>query len=432
MALSARAIPPDTLLGGYKIQGVLGQGTYGTVYLATKGGERFALKVADLHEAGAARKKGVLPKSPGASLLFHEYNTLVNVLGWHPSLPVVPEGCYSEGSGVRWLAQQALAGGTLGARLGERTGLPLPTVAVLALQLLDVLAHVHAAGYVYCDLNLDNVLLGGAQAARGMNACYAGARTHRGVGGRARLIACGPPPPLHHAGERAYLVDFGLATEYVAHTGGSVGAAPGARGTPLFSSPAHALLLPLSPRDDLLSLAYLLTAAAGGVQALPWAAAASDAAATAGKLAATPQALAARVPPSARAPLEAFLTAVLALDAAAAAASGVDYAALKGVWAPLAPPQGGMGWDAIPNGSGKGGKGRGGAGGGRASPGAAAAAAAQARVGSGAEAGGGGSGPGVRGRSPRGSKGAQGSPRGSAAKRSAVVKVLRSAGAGKK
>jgi len=278
----SQSLKPGQRLGSFKLGEKLGEGTYGTVYAATRASEsgRFALKVCDLHEPGAKKVKGMVPKSQGANLLFQEYNAFVNILSWHPSLPVLPDDCYGDGEGVRWLALQLLEGGTLASRLGEHTGVSLATVAILALQLLDVLAHVHATGYVYCDLNLENVMLGGPQPARGMNAFYPGARTHRGVGGRARLIAAGPLPALHAPGERAYLVDFGMATEYVAHTGARVGA-EGARGTPLFSSPSHALGAPLSPKDDLVCLGYLLAAAAGGVQALPWAAAPSDESATA-------------------------------------------------------------------------------------------------------------------------------------------------------
>jgi serine/threonine protein kinase len=396
--MSANSLAGGTFVGPFKILRKLGEGAYGSVYLAEQGKNvHYALKVCSLHEPGGKKVKGAYPKSQGATLLFHEYNCYTNIFRWHPNLPVLPEGCYGEdaGAGYRWLALQELAHGTLASRVGEHHGVPLPTVAILALQLLDVLAHIHATGFVYCDLNLDNVLLGGAQPLRGMNAHYSGARTHMGTGGAGRpprLISAGPPPPLHNPGERAYLVDMGMATEFVSHTGAAVGPGAQARGTPLFSSTSHAEGQPLSPRDDLQALCYLLAAAAGGIAALPWAAAASAEHTLALKRATTPERLAAGLPEAARKPCCAFFKAVFALKPQAAAATGVDYNYLKALWQPSAPAVGAFTWTKVPGvgsggdggGAGGGGGGGGGAGSGKKRSAVAAAPAVVVKEGGGA------------------------------------------------
>jgi hypothetical protein len=288
---------------------------------------------------------------------------------------VLPRDCFGDAGAHRWLAVQPLRATLRAAARLDAPGAPRAppwrTTATLALQLLDVLSHVHAAGWVHGDVNADNIMLGGAQPAAGRNAPLPGALTHAG---RGRGPRTGAAPPLDAAGERAYLIDFGCARPFAGV--GAAGAAPqaAALGTPLYAATSFARGAPLSPRDDLESLGYLLLAVAGGGRAaLPWGAAADAAAVDAAKLAAAPAALArgARAP-AARAALAVYFAALAAVTPAdALAPAGLDYAALKAIFAPHAAPDGRLEWD---------GGAAEAAGGGGGGGGAAAAAAAQAQA----------------------------------------------------
>lgn len=349
------SLAAGTSLGPYTIVRPLGAGNFGAVYLATRArdGAPFALKVVHLFETpGSAlyrkpSKGAPTLQSQAAGLLYQEYLAFTQHVRWHPHLPVLPQGCFGDDERAwRWLAMQPLGGGTLRTALAHGPP-PFSTTATLALQLIDVLAHVHAAGWVYVDVNADNVLFGGAQPTTGMNAPRDGARTHPGrlVGVTDRL---GPPPRSAPGdGSRAYLIDFGLARTFRGFDRKGA-AATQALGTPLYSATAFARGTRLSPRDDLESLGYLLVSAAAprGADSLPWASATSDDQVSALKLASTPASLSALVPAGApRTAIRAYLEVVHKLTPDAAASdAGPDYAELKGIFEKHAHPDGILIW----------------------------------------------------------------------------------------
>jgi len=334
--------PKDGMLGSFKIKSRLGEGTYGSVFLVEHGSSVYALKVCRLFDDGKKKRK-----SYSSTLLYQEYHMLVNRFRWHPNLPILPDQCYGDSGDYRYLALQLLEEGTLAKKVGDSSGLPLSTVALIALQLIDVLAHIHATGMVYMDLNLENVLVGAGQPPAGMNSRLPSSSTHKGVGGKARLLEAGPPPPIGKF--RVYLIDFGMATEFVTHTGLQI-VAKGPRGTPLFSSPnyGHRGRPPLSPLDDLISLGYLLVACCAGSNALPWSRATSEEEALAEKLLTTPEKLVEKAPASHQAPLLGYLKAVASADAAAAASVGLNYDLFKSFFASAAPSNGALNWDSVP------------------------------------------------------------------------------------
>ena len=321
-------------LGPFTLVSKLGAGTFGVVYHARRGEEDFALKVSPLYDAGVKKPSGgkPRPKSTAAGLLYKEYLVLSQHFGWHPALPVVPSDSFGDdGVAWRWFATQRLRT-TLRAALDGHPA-PFSTVATLAIQLIDVLAQVHAKGWVYIDVNADNVMLGGAQPLRGMNAA--------------------PPPNKGGANnasaeERAYLIDFGLATQFRGFGTSKGLLAAETRGTPLFASTGGARGEPIAPRDDLESLGFLLTYAAAGRAALPWAEQATPELVAAVKAATPVASLALKLPAGApRGALAAYwaaLASAVAPASASAPAGTVDYARLKSIFSPFANKDGRLVW----------------------------------------------------------------------------------------
>jgi hypothetical protein len=129
---SSADLPPGAVVGGHRVERVIGHGSRATVYEATQLSldRRVALKV--LHDAGlgARVQRLVWPEHPGAVRLF--------------------------GSGVSehgpWLAMQLVTAGTL---VRRRASLD---------QVAAALAQAHAQGIVHGDVSARNVLLDGRRA----------------------------------------------------------------------------------------------------------------------------------------------------------------------------------------------------------------------------------------------------------------------------
>ena len=210
-ALRASDLP--TGFGPFVLVRVLGRGSMGRVFEATRDGTPLALKV--------------IRPAIGA-----EYETFARVLAKearlgrlldHPSIVATSE--YGEHKGVPWLALELVDGVDLGAVL-ESWGALHPRVALtIASQLAQALDHAHhldddgtPTPIVHRDLKPSNVLL-----ARG---------------GRARLL------------------DFGIAK--AAMITGLTTASGHTRGTPRYMSPEQTRGQVLDGRSDLFGLAVLL------------------------------------------------------------------------------------------------------------------------------------------------------------------------------
>jgi hypothetical protein len=362
MASASYTVEAPAVLGGWKIGEKLGDGSWGSVYACTpiatgKGAPQgaFAVKVVATYATGKGGKVLSSAKgkktNPAADLLNMESMLYTNILRWHPSLPVVPRGGAGDDGVSRWLVLQRL-GCTLTSRLattGGRTS--VATAATVALQVLDVLAHIHAAGFLFVDVNGDNVMLGGPQPGSGSGL---NAPPPPGVPVLS-LLPAGTAAPMDGSGERAYLIDFGLAHKFTALSMGASGrVAKKAQegGTPLFSSTAGARGADASPRDDMESLGYLLSYMLGGKEALPWHTAGSIEEAAAGKIACTGAALAASV--AARSPPGGSLVKAYfaALDAIPHGMAKPNFDALRALLKPLCAPGGKLAFEAVKDGAG--------------------------------------------------------------------------------
>ena len=258
MPCAPPSVPPREL-GGWVLEfPALGVGEFGAVYGARKAGVGvagdWAIKVARIPRApGAPGCK--LTQSTAAIALYKEAMCLRNWLmprsgetrSRHiPRVPVLGATGDDPAKTWRWLVLERL-GQTLAQRVDARWhGSPVPwkVVARVATQALQALRYVHAHRVVYIDIKPENFLFGQDES----------------------------------ESERLVLCDFGLAEQMHGQLATS-------NGTPLYASSAAARGAPLSPRDDLESLGYMLVALLHGEHALPWSALASLEQVNASKLA---------------------------------------------------------------------------------------------------------------------------------------------------
>src|SRR5262249_12584 len=115
--------------------------------------------------------------------------------------------------------------------IDERGKLPVIEVIVYALRVAETLAYAHAAGVVHRDINPENILVGGP-------------------------------------GERARVVDFGIAKRVREIDAAVRGAAGGTKstplGTPAYLSPEAALGRPVDHRADFYALGVVMHEAISG------------------------------------------------------------------------------------------------------------------------------------------------------------------------
>jgi serine/threonine-protein kinase len=160
------AFSKDQQVGKYLLVRVIGRGGMGEVWEAMDPvlGRRAALKVLTLD----------LRAHPGAFQRFVNEARAANQIN-HPGVVQIFDFGLLE-SGTPWLAMEYLQGEPLFARLGKKLGVP---DLWIVLDLASVLAAAHAQGIVHRDLKPQNVML--------------------------------TPDPSTMPGERAKLLDFGIA-----------------------------------------------------------------------------------------------------------------------------------------------------------------------------------------------------------------------------
>ncbi|WP_084530663.1 serine/threonine-protein kinase [Burkholderia sp. WSM2232] len=148
-------------IGRYLVDGVLGRGAMGTVYLATDPHiqRQVALKtinpelLRDSHEAGSTADAELparfINEARAAGRLVHPH--IVSVFD------------YGEADGVPFIALEYVRGETLAARLAKEavhgTRLPLARTLTWFAQLLDALAYAHDAGVIHRDIKPANLLI---------------------------------------------------------------------------------------------------------------------------------------------------------------------------------------------------------------------------------------------------------------------------------
>ena len=161
------ALPVDTVIGRYRITGILGQGSFGITYRAHDGqlGRDVAIKEY-LPTSFAFRHDGltVLPNSTAAAEDFawgrqrfvEEGRTLA---GFQRAPGIVRVHDFLEANGTAYIVMELATGETLGARLQRQGRLAAAEVERILRALLDGLEKVHAASFIHRDIKPDNILL---------------------------------------------------------------------------------------------------------------------------------------------------------------------------------------------------------------------------------------------------------------------------------
>ncbi|MBW4085428.1 protein kinase [Paenibacillus sp. S150] len=141
-------LPEGTLVGErYRIEALLGEGSYGLTYRCYDSREGALL---------AVKQSRPSKKAAGRAMLGREREVLRSLN--HPDIPECRD--YFECRGSSWLATDYIEGKTLEDLIfdghivyGERECL------ATALRLMEPVAHVHSRGYVHLDLRIPNVIL---------------------------------------------------------------------------------------------------------------------------------------------------------------------------------------------------------------------------------------------------------------------------------
>jgi eukaryotic-like serine/threonine-protein kinase len=197
-------------IGPYWLEGRLGSGGMGRVYLGrSPGGRNVAIKVirAELAENADFRARFAREASAARK---------VSGIFTAPVVDVDLDGP------IPWLATSYIAGPSLGDAIAERGPMPAALVLRLAAGLAEGLAAIHAAGVVHRDLKPANVLL---------------------------------------AEDGPRLIDFGISRSMEAASLTRTGMVVGSPG---FMSPEQAEGRPVGPASDVFSLGAVLTFAATG------------------------------------------------------------------------------------------------------------------------------------------------------------------------
>lgn len=203
------------LRGTWRIEGLLGAGGMGYVYDVThlRTGRRYALKT-------------LIPDTrlaPEALRRFEREARAATALG-HPGLVAVHD--FDRVGSLDFIVMDRLDGEPLDARLRRVGSFDWRDAVVVGVQIADALGAAHEAGLLHRDLKPGNIFL---------------ARDAR----EAR-------------GERAVLLDFGLAKSTDDAATSRITATGAAVGTPLYMSPEQARGEPIDPRSDVYGLAATL------------------------------------------------------------------------------------------------------------------------------------------------------------------------------
>jgi alkyl hydroperoxide reductase subunit AhpC len=206
---------PDRMLGIYRIEAVVGNGTFGTVFRAwdTMLERRVALKVLSSSRGGSA--SGLLAEARAAAGLNHPNICIVHAV--------------EAGDPVPMIVMEYLDGGPLSALL-EKGALPQQTATGLARQIASAMAAAHAQGVVHGDLKPANIMVTN--------------------------------------GEIAKVMDFGLARRHSLSNSDDESKPRGISGTPAYMAPEQTRGEPPSPASDVFALGLMLYEMVSGRKAI--------------------------------------------------------------------------------------------------------------------------------------------------------------------
>jgi eukaryotic-like serine/threonine-protein kinase len=152
-------------IGRYQIEGVLGRGAMGTVYLASDPHiqRKVALKTirGELlrHGAGGANVEAGTSSDDLPARFINEARAAGRLV--HPNIVSVFD--YGEADGVAYIALEYVPGENLAQRLAQHadagTVMPLVPTLVWFSQLLDALAYAHDSGIIHRDIKPANLLI---------------------------------------------------------------------------------------------------------------------------------------------------------------------------------------------------------------------------------------------------------------------------------
>src|SRR5687768_1171235 len=206
--------------GPYEVEGVLGRGAMGMVYLARdrRIGRKVALKTVHVEERFEDESE--------ANEFFKRLQREAELCGslQHPNIVTLYEPGY-ENDIIAWLATEYIDGESLRERMKKRKPLPLAEALRIAEDILRGLTFAHAKGIVHRDIKPANIL-------------------------------------LTAAGE-AKIADFGIARPIDSN----LTAVGEMLGTPSYMSPEQVKCTAVTARSDLFSVGAVLYEMAAGVKA---------------------------------------------------------------------------------------------------------------------------------------------------------------------
>jgi alkyl hydroperoxide reductase subunit AhpC len=200
-----RTMGPDSMVGPYRIEAVVGTGSFGTVFRAwdTLLERRVALKI--LNSAATASPDELLSEARAAAGLNHPNICIVHAIDVSgPDSMIVME--YIDGRPLTSLL--------------ETGALPSSKASALGRQIASAMAAAHAQGVVHGDLKPGNIMVTDAEAAK--------------------------------------IMDFGLARRHSQPQPQSSARSSGISGTPAYMSPEQARGEPPSAASDVFALGLIL------------------------------------------------------------------------------------------------------------------------------------------------------------------------------
>jgi serine/threonine-protein kinase len=190
---AAQAIAIGQSFGRYRVEGLLGSGGMGKVYLAQDCalGRTVAIKVVDhsRHDPDALR------------LLVREARLAASLS--HPSICSVHE--VGQVGDEPFIVMEHVKGEPLSTAIHRRRALPFETALNYEMQIVDAVAHAHDHAVVHGDIKSSNIMVGPGGRIKILDFGLAVQRAAREVSEISRLETTTPPPPSSCTGTVPYM-----------------------------------------------------------------------------------------------------------------------------------------------------------------------------------------------------------------------------------